>query len=365
MPREQLMNLVMALLTGAALLELCWAWISRKPVHTFKDTLSSLSLGIGQQAINVFLSASFLAAYVWVHEHLAIGQADTGVWWHWVLFILACDLCYYTGHRQMHRRNFFVAAHVVHHQAEDYNHLSAMRQSWTAWMVVFPFFLPLAIAGVPVEMFAIGQIGIMCIQFLSHNGVFRGRLGPLEKVFVTPANHRVHHGFNMPYLGANCGGMLVIWDRVFGTFVEEDPQIPILMGSGFSTNFYDPIEANLDYYRRIVFVMRHRKGLGKLGIWLQSPRVLIEELRRLDYEGRVLPEPLNRSVLSARGKAVAIGALVATIVLMYAHRLLFEQTSLALSLVTGACVIAGCWGLGRLLSRNRDIELGAVPIAAK
>jgi sterol desaturase/sphingolipid hydroxylase (fatty acid hydroxylase superfamily) len=351
------MNAMMGALVAVAVVELAVALWRREEVHSFRDTISSLALGIGQQAINVYLSAGLLGVYLWIEANVGVFDVSTDTWWHWVLFIPACDLCYYVAHRAMHTVNFFVAAHIVHHQAEDYNHLSAMRQSWTAWIVVFPFFATLAVAGVPLEMFVVGQLGIMFLQFLSHNGLYRGRLGWLDKVFVTPANHRVHHGINGPYLGSNCGGMFVLWDRVFGTYVEEDPERPIVMGAGLRTNFYDPFEANLDYYRRVFFAMKHRRGLGKLTIWLQSPEVLFAELEAHGYrEG----QPVNREELTRRDQVTIAVLLALCVATLAVHRLSFADNGLLARVATGAAVMLGLWAVGRLLTRPV-----AVPVAAK
>jgi alkylglycerol monooxygenase len=347
MEREAAMNALMAVLVAIAAIEVGYAWVSRRAVHDFRGALSSLALGIGQQAINVYLSAGMLAIFAGVHARFAITSADLGTWWHWLLFVPACDLCYYVAHRTAHTVNFWVAAHIVHHQAEDYNHLSAMRQSWTAWIVNFPFFLPLALF-VPLEMFAVGQLGIMFVQFLSHNGVFRGSLGPLDRLMITPANHRVHHGLDRPYLGMNCGGMFVIWDRVFGTFVEEDPKIPLRLGTGLDVNFHDPIEANLDYYRRVVFVMRKRRGfMNKVAIWFQSPEVLFRELSQHGYARR--PSP-TRAVLDGSQRVLLGVALVACAVALFVHRLGYDGNPWPLRLVTGLLVLAAVAGFGRLLS---------------
>jgi len=365
MDRSILMNGTMALLALFAAAELAYALVFRRSVHTFRDTFSSLGLGIGQQAINIYLSATFLGVFTLVHDRYALAQGDMATWWHWLLFIPACDLSYYVAHRAMHTVNFWVAAHIVHHQAEDFNHLSAMRQSWTAWIVNFPFFLWLALF-VPLEMFVVGQLGIMFLQFLSHNGVYRGKLGVLDRIFVTPANHRVHHGINGPYLGANCGGMFVLWDRVFGTYVEEDPDIPIEMGAGLAVPFYDPFEANLDYYRRLWFVSARRRGLlAKLQIWLQRPEVLFAELERLDYDRHHPPREVERGPLSPRDKALAGGLLVASVVALAWHRGRFAEHALWVQLVSGVVVIAAVGGLGRVLSRPVDAPQSELPVAGR
>ena len=347
--REQLMTAMIGLLAFLAIGELIYALALKKQVHTYRDTLSSIALGIGQQAINIYLAASFLGVWDWIHVNYGVVAADMGTWWHWVPFILACDLSYYCAHRAGHTVNFWVAAHVVHHHAKDFNYLSSFRQSWVAWGVNFPFFLPLALF-VPLKMFVFGQLGIMFLQFLSHNGVYRGRLGVLDRIFVTPANHRVHHGLNQPYLNANCGGMFVIWDRVFGTYVEEDPSIPIELGTSFELNFHDPFEANLDYYRRLVFATRHRRGWrNKLALWFESPAVLLAELDALNYDA-VPRQQLHLEALAMHDKLYAGAATVVLIGVFAFHRIGFAGNSNAMRLATGVGVMLVMAVIGRQIS---------------
>jgi sterol desaturase/sphingolipid hydroxylase (fatty acid hydroxylase superfamily) len=360
--RNTLMNGMMGVLVLCALGELAWAFFFRQKVHDFRDSLSSLALGIGQQAINVYLSSGFLAVYMAIHANVAPVSLDMRVWWHWLIFVPLCDLAYYVAHRTMHSVNFWLAAHIVHHQAEDYNHISAMRQSWTAWIVNFPFFLPLALF-VPLEFFIVGQLGIMFFQFMSHNGVFDRKLGVLDRIFVTPANHRVHHGINGPYLGANCGGMLVLWDRVFGTYVEEDPEIPIQMGSGLDVDIYDPFEANLDYYRRIVFVMNQREGgWNKLKLWFQTPETLFAELDEQAYQARYRPAQPNRGALTSGQKGLLFLGLVGLVVLLALHRGLFASSPFFVNVLTGVSVMMGIWFFARALTR---LGSDPAPVAAK
>jgi sterol desaturase/sphingolipid hydroxylase (fatty acid hydroxylase superfamily) len=347
----RLLNFVMIVLLALATLELVYSLVAKKGAHTFRDTVSSISLGVGQQALNVFVAATFLSMYAAVHATVAIGHGDPAVWWHWVLLIFACDFCYYVGHRAAHNVNLFVAGHIVHHQAEDFNLLSSLRQSWTAWMLMGPFFLPLAVVGVPLEMFVKGQVGIMLFQFLSHTGVTRIRLGILDRLLITPKNHRIHHGDRAPYWGANCGGMFVIWDRILGTYVEEDPNVPLLAGSGIELNFHDPFQANLEYYRRIWFVSARRRGIWqRFRIWFQTQQTLADELERLGYVELRPAQAVNRAPLERKEK-VAIGlVLVGVIGVFAAHRALFEGRPLLVNLATGALVFAGLWLLGALLS---------------
>jgi alkylglycerol monooxygenase len=360
-----MMNILMGVLLTLAVVELIYALVTRKAVHSFRDTIASLTLGIGQQAINIYLSASFLGFYVWIHQEHALFHLAPDVWWHWLVVIILADFCYYVGHRTAHNVNFWVAGHIVHHQALDFNHMSAMRQSWTAWIVMFPFFVWLSFF-VPLEMFVVGQLGNMCLQFLSHNGLFRGSLGVLDKVFVTPTNHRVHHGMNAPYLGVNCGGMFVIWDRVFGSFVEEDPANPVEIGSSFETNFYDPFEANLDYYRRLMFVSWHRKGLSRLWIWLQTPQALEADLERFGYSERVAVRATDTSAMTSSRRLSTGVAFLVSVALLGLHRALYTDNTLLMQISTGLLVMGACWVIGRLLAPSTTYDVpGRSEVSAK
>jgi len=362
-----LMNVLMAVLLVLAIAELVFSLTSltvkgKDAVHSFRDTVSSISLGIGQQAINVYLAASFLALFAWVNTHLAIAHASMHVWWHWVILVLAADFSYYVGHRCGHKVNLFVAAHVVHHHAEDFNLISSLRQSWTAWILMFPFTLPIAFIGFPLEMFIYGQMGIMFFQFFAHAGTFRKKLGILDRIFITPNNHRVHHGAVAPYWGANCGGMFVIWDRIFGTFVEEKPEVPVVIGSGMKFNFYDPFEANLEYYRRIWFVSQRRQGLWqKFVVWFQSPPVLAKELKRLGYVPPAATD-VNRTPLTKREMVTISVVVTATIGIFAMHRVLYARQPALVNAVTGISVMLSLWVVGRLLSggfpKSASVNLG-------
>jgi alkylglycerol monooxygenase len=340
------MNFVMVALLAMAALELAYGLRKKKGAHTLRDTASSVAMGIGQQTFNVFLVSGFLGVYVTVHARFGLFAVDPGTLWQWVPLVILCDLAFYTGHRMAHEVNIFVAGHVPHHQAEDFNLLSSLRQGWAAWIQMAPYYLPLAVLGFPIEMLIEGQIGIMCAQFLSHYGATRVRLGVLDEIFITPENHRVHHGHGPRYGGKNCGGMLVIWDRLFGTFAQEDPADPVQIGNGLQLDFHDPIEAHLDYYRRIWFVSKSRKGLvAKIAIWFQSPGVLYRELAALDYEAT----RLNRAPVTPADVRLVVASGLLSIGLFFVHRALFQHGDAIVRLATTASTIGSLVLLGRVL----------------
>ncbi len=164
------------------------------------------------------------------------------------------------------------AAHVVHHQSEDYNLAVALRQAWFTTVTIFPFNLPLAIIGIPVLPFALGKGVVTLYQFWIHTELI-DRLGPLEWIFNTPSHHRVHHAVEPRYVDRNYAGIFIIWDRMFGTFVPEDERPTY----GITTPLrnFNPAWANVHVWVEIVARMRATpRWIDKLRALVAPPRWL-------------------------------------------------------------------------------------------
>ena len=160
------------------------------------------------------------------------------------LFVL-WDPCYYWSHRMAHEISLFWGGHVVHHQSEDFNLSTALRQSSTAFIWSMPFYLPLAVLGFsPVQFLFVGGINLL-YQFWIHTEHI-GRLGPLERVMNTPSHHRVHHGRDPKYIDRNYAGVFIVWDRLFGTFQEEEERPHY--GITRPLESWNPVYANVAHY---------------------------------------------------------------------------------------------------------------------
>jgi alkylglycerol monooxygenase len=159
--------------------------------------------------------------YALAFEHLALWRLPADAWWVWLAALLGYDLLYYAYHRFGHRVALGWAAHAVHHQSEDYNLSTALRQTSSGFLTSWVFYLPLAVLGVPPLVFGTVALVDLLYQFWVHTQQV-GRLGWFDRWFCSPSNHRVHHAVNDRYLDKNYGGILIVWDRLFGTFVEED-----------------------------------------------------------------------------------------------------------------------------------------------
>jgi sterol desaturase/sphingolipid hydroxylase (fatty acid hydroxylase superfamily) len=212
--------------------------VMRRDLYEIKDTAASLTMGIGNLAVNLLAKAMQFSIFTVLHRFAIfhIGYQ----WWAWVLIFFADDFSYYWFHRISHECRFFWASHVVHHSSQRYNLSTALRQTWTGSFMGFVFWLWMPVVGFPPAMImAIGAISLL-YQFWIHTELIRS-LGFVERVLNTPSHHRVHHGSNARYLDRNHGGTLILWDKLFGTFEAEDPNEAPRFGLTKNINSYNPI----------------------------------------------------------------------------------------------------------------------------
>jgi len=189
-------------------------------VYRLGDALADLGCGIGQRAVLVLAATAVLGLYALVYAKARLFTFAPRSLWPWVIAIVGVELGYYWWHRLSHEVNLLWAVHVVHHQSEDYNLAVALRQAILSPLTVLPFYLPLAVLGVPVLHFAVVEALVTLYQFWIHTELV-GRIGPLEALLNTPSHHRVHHAVNPQYLDKNYAGTFIVWDRLFGSFAPE------------------------------------------------------------------------------------------------------------------------------------------------
>lgn len=213
----------------------------RREVYRFNDAITDLSCGISSRVTGVFVGIVAVLPYTWLYEHARFATLDKGsVATHLIAF-LGVDLAYYLWHRFTHEVNIGWATHVVHHQSEDYNLAVALRQSITSPLTSWLFHLPLALIGVPPIVMLTHSALNTLYQFWIHTELIN-KLGPLEWIINTPSHHRVHHAINPRYLDKNYAGVLIIWDRMFGTF---EPEVePCVYGTVEPLRSFDPLWAN-------------------------------------------------------------------------------------------------------------------------
>lgn len=202
------------------LIEMLAAWRVDPTRYEAKDTLTSLLLGTGSTVAGALTGSAVIALSVWLYQFRLF---DIGyVWWAWIAVFFLDDLAYYIFHRMAHRVRWFWASHVIHHSSQHYNLSTALRQTWTGFFSLsFAFSLPLVLLGFPVPMLLFASGVNLIYQFWIHTEAIDRMPRWFEAFFNTPSHHRVHHATNPRYLDRNYAGMLIIWDRMFGTFEAE------------------------------------------------------------------------------------------------------------------------------------------------
>lgn len=233
-------------------IELAVARAKGVQVYRTGDAMADMGCGISQQLMSLFVSTATLTAlYAWL-ENYKLFTIPTA-WLPWVLAVLGVEFAYYWWHRLSHEVNILWAAHVVHHHSEDYNLAVALRQSVTTWMTTLPFYLPLALLGVPLVPFLV-VLGLSTLyQFWIHTELIPP-LGRLEKIFNTPALHRVHHAINARYLDKNHAATFSFFDVLFGTWEPETEKC--VYGTTRPINSYNPLWAQVETYADLLRLAR-------------------------------------------------------------------------------------------------------------
>lgn len=253
------------ILIGLELIVDVW---NKSKLYRLNDALSNIGCGIGDQVIGAFVKILTIGVYDIVFLRYAWFDLPQNTWTFIAAFI-GVDFCYYWVHRSAHEVNFLWASHAVHHQSEDYNLSVALRQSWFHKFFTFPYYLPLALLGIPTFYFVLAFGFNLLYQFWIHTETI-GRMGVFEWILNTPSHHRVHHGRNPQYIDRNHAGVFIIWDRLFGTFEPEvDPPV---YGVTSPLASWNPLWANLRNWKSMWDESRQMPNWrDRFLIWVKPP----------------------------------------------------------------------------------------------
>ncbi len=339
--QEQVITIASPIFIALIIVELLVGYKRGRSTYQFGDTLNSMGLGMLSQVTSAFLTIFLIGIYAWVHNHFALFDLPNA-WWVWALGLLIYDFLYYWLHRSGHEMAVLWAAHVVHHQSECYNLTTALRQTSSGPLLAWIFYLPLAILGVPVQMFIAISLIDLLYQFWVHTEHI-GKLGWFDRVFVSPSNHRVHHATNDIYLDKNYGGILILWDRLFGTYIDELDEHKVVYGTRAPLQSWNPIKANTEVYEKIVKdASLAENWQDKFRIWFKHPGWQPADVAQKNpHKPFVLHRPKYEPPLSLRWKVYCFIQFVA-ILLITTHFLAVDH-----SIPLVDCALYGLWlGVG-------------------
>jgi alkylglycerol monooxygenase len=351
-------------------IEFGWGWVRKRNTYRLSDAISSMSLGMLSETTKVFTRLLRVGIYGAVYTTVSLVPIEDArefwtSWYGWLLALLFYDFCYYWLHRAGHECAVFWAAHVVHHQSQDYNLSTALRQTSSGALLGWLFYLPMAMAGVPPLVFGVVALVDLLYQFWVHTEHVP-KLGWFDRWFCSPSNHRVHHAVNDGYVDRNYGGVLIIWDRMFGSFKEEDEKC--IYGTRSPLNSWDPLWSNAEVYWALAKDSWHaRNWLDKLRVWFKPPGWRPADVAArypkpafdLGRMQRYHP-PVSRGV--AWFGAIQFAVLLCGVALFLWHA---DRMPLAQSTVWLAALSAGLWAVGAVMQgRLTIIEVLLVEAAA-
>ncbi|CAN5555256.1 hypothetical protein BH11PSE7_BH11PSE7_12000 [soil metagenome] len=341
-------------------IEFAWGHAKGRNTYRLNDAVSSISLGMLSQVSAVFTRLLRVGIYTAVFSTVALVPLEAAAkfwntWYGAVLALLFYDLCYYWLHRLGHESAVLWAAHVVHHQSQDYNLSTALRQTSSGALLGWVFYIPMALAGVPPLLFGIVALVDLLYQFWVHTEHVP-KLGWFDRWFCSPSNHRVHHAVNDEYLDRNYGGVLIVWDRLFGSFKEEDAKC--IYGTRSPLNSWDPLWANAEVYWSLAKDSWHARNWGdKLRVWIKPPgwrpADVAERFPRPAFDMTAVQRyhpPVSRAVLW-------FGAVQFVLLLGGVAGFLWEAGGLpvAQSAVWLAALSAGLWAVGAVLQGRMPV----------
>lgn len=251
-------------------------YLKRPEIFKYESSIANVSIGIAERLLNLFIAGSFYSLFYWIYTNHAVFNIPN-VWWVWVILIMATDLVWYWYHRLGHEVNFLWAAHIVHHQSEEFNLTVSARITVFQAIIRNVFWCVLPLAGFHPNMVITILVVHGAYSFFTHTQLI-GKIKWLENVLITPSLHGVHHASDEKYLDKNYGDVFVFWDKIFGTFQseEESPNY----GLTHPVKSYSFLWQHFHYYLEIIEACKRVSGYKeKAKIIFGGPATLDQEIR--------------------------------------------------------------------------------------
>ena len=333
--------------------------------YRLNDSIAAISLGLISRLPPLLNLGIQGVVWTYVATNLNMSLMPKDSWVTWVIAFLFYDLCYYWMHRMSHQVKVLWASHVVHHQGEEFNLSTALRQTSSGWLWKWVFYIPMFMVGIPGEVFfTVAAINLL-YQFWVHTEHIK-TLGPLELIFITPSNHRIHHAQNPEYIDANYGGVFIIWDRIFGTYIPERDDLKPIYGTVKPLRSWNPIWSNLEIYHQMIRDTIHTKTLkNKIKVWFSSTRWRPEDVYEKfphvtnDLEDFEKYDPdANRTTKFFTSVQFIINSSISTIIIFtIADQSYLQSCMLAIMLVASTTLVTSIienkkWGYQSELARS-------------
>ncbi|MFD2230811.1 sterol desaturase family protein [Alkalimarinus sediminis] len=347
--------------------EAIYFWRRHHEKFRINDTMTNLSCGIVTLIFEVFTKGGLFLFFNYISKNFGVAEWDMNSASTWIIFFFIYDFFYYWGHRLSHSINFMWSGHLPHHQSEEYNLSVALRQGAFQDTVNFPVFLPMAIMGCPIEVFATVLLLNKFFQLWVHTRSI-GRVPLIEGILNTPSAHRVHHAVNPIYVDRNHGGVIMLWDKLFGTWADEREEEPCIFGVRKPYRSWNPLYAHIEWWSRLwKDAVQTKRWRDKVKLWFMPTG-----WRPADVTASNPWEPYDIDRYQKYDPKVSTGRKVLSIVLfmltlpMISH-LLLEQFNLPLldKVIISGGILVCLYTCGLLLgggkyARQSEAKIGTV-----
>ena len=252
--------------------EFLYGYLRKRNNYRLNDTVTSIGLGLMSRYPALLGLGVQGLVYAFIAKQFNLGFLGSYDPYVWVIAFVLYDLSYYWLHRSHHQIKVLWASHVVHHHGEEFNLSTALRQTGTDFLFKWIFYTPMLLLGIPVEIFVtVAALNLIYLFWVHTEHI--GRLGVLDYILVTPSNHRIHHAQNKEYIDANYGGVFILWDRMFGTFIDERDDLKPIYGTSKPLNSWNPLWANLEVWSEMIKdTWRTRRWRDKIALWFSKPK---------------------------------------------------------------------------------------------
>ena len=236
--------------------------LNEKSLYKNKDTLCTSGLLLGNILMGFAIKGATLGLHIFLYQFRIFDLVNLiPLWAMWLMTFILIDLVFYIYHRFSHRVRFLWAIHMSHHSSEEMNFAVSMRQAWLGPISKIPFFIVLPLLGLDPTIIAVAGVISTLWGVVGHTQIV-GKLGPLEWILNTPSHHRVHHGANAEYIDKNYGNLLIIWDRIFGTFEPEKAKVKY--GLVNNVNTFNPIKITFMGWQSMMLDIKKAKNYKEI-----------------------------------------------------------------------------------------------------